>query len=146
MSQNMMWILKQLYLAMEQYGKMQTRHTDLTPTQATLLYYLLTHKEQENHVIKLHTALGISNASISATLKALRRNGYLCMEEDPSDDRKKQIILTQKAYDAEPRIGAGLAAQQKRMCNQISAPRLLQLAEDLEQMLRNLKTETEANV
>lgn len=139
MSQSMMCILKQLHLAMEQYGKTQMQHTDLTPAQAALLYYLLTHKDQGNCGIRLHTTLGISKSSISSTLKMLRLKGYICTKGNPVDDRKKQIILTQKAYSAEQHIGAGLMAQQKLLCRQIPEPRLRQLTEDLEQMVRNLK-------
>lgn len=146
MSRNMMWTLKQLYLAMEQYGQIQMRHTDLTPAQAALLYYLLTHKDQGNCEIQLHTTLGISKSSISSTLKTLRLKGYLCMEKNPSDDRKKQIILNPKAYEAEQSIRASLIAQEKLLYNQIPEQRLWQLAEDLEQMLRNLKTETGAKL
>ena len=143
MSRNMIWTLKQLHLAIEQYGKMQMQHTDLTPTQAALLYYLLTHREQEAYGIQLHATLGISKSSISSTLKLLRKKGYLRMREEPSDDRKKQIVLTPKAYGAEQRIRAGLMAQEKLLLRQIPEQRLGCLAEDLEQMLRNLKTETE---
>lgn len=142
LSHSMMCALKQLHLAMEQYGKMQMRHTDLTPAQAALLYYLLSHQGQGNYGIQLHATLGISKSSVSSTLKALRLKGYICTKENPLDDRKKQVILTQKAYDAEQHIRAGLLAQQKQLCQQIPEQRLRQLVEDLEQMLRNLKTET----
>lgn len=96
MSRNMIWTLKQIHLAIEQYGKMQMQHTDLTPTQAALLYYLLTHREQEAYGIQLHATLGISKSSISSTLKLLRKKGYLRMREEPSDDRKKQMLRKYK--------------------------------------------------
>lgn len=131
---------------MEQYGKIQTQHTDLTPAQATLLYYLLTHQAQGNCGVQLHARLGISKSSISSTLKVLRQKGYLCMEKSPSDDRKKQILLAPKAYNAEQSIRAGLLAQENLLCRQIPEQRLGLLAEDLEQMLRNVKAETEATI
>ena len=37
------------------------------------------------------------------------------MKEDPLDDRKKQIILMEKAYGAEQLIHTSLLAQQKRL-------------------------------
>ncbi len=145
MSQTIMYTLKQIYIAMEQCGKIQMQHMDLTPAQAALLYYLLTHRDQENYGIQLHATLGISKSSISSTLKALRQKGYLCVKENPSDDRKKQIVLTQKAYDAEESIRDGMIAQQKLLCSKIPEQRLWQLEEDLKQMLLNLK-ETEAEI
>ena len=106
-----------------------------------MLYYLLTHEDQGNCGIQLHATLGISKSSISSTLKALRLKGYICTKGNPLDDRKKQIFLTQKAYDAEQHIHAGLLAQQKLLCRKIPEQRLRQFSEDLEQMLRNLTTE-----
>ena len=140
MQRNLMWTLKQLHLTLEQYGKIQMRDMDLSPTQGILLHYLLTHKGQVIYGIDLHTALGISKASVSTTLKALKQKGYLKkMKENPSDDRKKQIVLTKKAYDTERLIHASLLSQRRRLCQEIPKQRLEWLGEDLDQMLCNLK-------
>ena len=63
------------------------------------------------------------------------------MKENPLDDRKKQIVLTEKAYDAEQVIQANLLAQQKRLCQGVPKQRIQWLEEDLDQMLCNLKKE-----
>lgn len=68
------------------------------------------------------------------------------MKENPLDDRKKQIVLTEKAYNAEQLIHTSLLAQQKRLCQEIPKQRLEWLEEDLDQMLSNLKKETEAAI
>ena len=47
--------------------------------------------------------------------------GILRMKEDPLDDRKKQIILMEKAYGAEHLIHTSLLAQQKRLYQEIPA-------------------------
>ena len=116
---------------------------DLTPTQSILLQYLLAHKGQEICGIDLHTTLRISKSSVSSTLKALKQKGYVNLREDPMDDRKKQILLTEKAYNAEQLIQSSLLRQQKYLCEGISKQRLRYLEEDLEQMLCNLKKEIE---
>ena len=95
MHKNLMWTLKQLHLSLEQYGKIQLQDMDLSPTQGILLHYLLTHKGQDIYGVDLHTTLGISKSSVSSTLKALKQKGYLRMKENPLDDRKKQIVLTE---------------------------------------------------
>lgn len=146
MSQNILWTLKQLHLAMEQYGKLCMHQGDLTPTQAAVLHDLLAHKERGNYGVDLHARLGISKSCVSCALKALKQKGYLCLKENPTDDRKKRIILTQKAYDAEGPIRAGLASQQVLLCRRIPRQRQEGLARDLEQMLRNLQTEMEQEV
>lgn len=116
---------------------------DLTPTQSILLQYLLAHKGQEICGVDLHTTLRISKSSVSSTLKALKQKGYVNLREDPMDDRKKQILLTEKAYNAEQLIQSSLLRQQKYLCEGIPTQRLQYLEEDLEQMLCNLKKEIE---
>lgn len=116
---------------------------DLTPTQSILLHYLLARKGQEICGVDLHTTLKISKSSVSSTLKALKQKGYVNLREDPMDDRKKQILLTEKAYNAEQLIQSSLLRQQKYLCEGIPTQRLQYLEEDLEQMLCNLKKEIE---
>ncbi len=128
---------------MEQYGKIHMRRADLTTTQAAVLHDLLAYRERENYGVDLHTRLGISKSCVSCALKALKQKGYLCLKENPTDDRKKRIILTPKAYDAEQELRAGMAAQQALMCRHIPRQRQESLARDLQQMLRNLQTEME---
>lgn len=143
MQRNLMWTLKRLHLALEQYGKIQMQDMDLTPTQSIMLYYLLMHKGQDIYGVDLHTTLGISKSSVSSTLKALKQKGYLRMKENPLDDRKKQIVLTEKACDTEKVIHSKLLAQQKRLCQEIPKQRIQWLEEDLNQMLCNLEKEIE---
>lgn len=143
MQQNVMWTLKQLYLALEQQGKLRLKNIDLSPTQGVVLHYLLTHKEQDIYGVDLHTILGISKSSISSTLKALKQKGYLKMKVNPLDDRKKQIVLTDKAYNAQQIIDSGLIEQEKILCKEIPEQRLEFLEKDLDKMLCNLKSEIE---
>ncbi len=143
MQQNVMWTLKQLYLALEQQGKLRLKNIDLSPTQGVVLHYLLTHKEQDIYGVDLHTILGISKSSISSTLKALKQKGYLKMKVNPLDDRKKQIVLTDKAYNAQQLIDSGLIEQEKILYKEIPEQRLEFLEKDLDKMLCNLKSEIE---
>ena len=143
MQKNLMWTLKQVNLSLEQYGRLEMQDIDLSPTQGIVLYSLLTQKEKELYSTDLHDLLGISKASVSSTLKVLKQKGYIRMEENLKDDRKKKIVPTSKAYHAEPLIKARLLKQQKRLCGEIPKQRLKRLEEDLDQMLCNLKKEIE---
>lgn len=141
MRKNLIWTLKQVYLAIEQYGKIQMKNMDLSLTQGMVLHYLLTHREQNICGVDLHTVLGISKSSVSSTLKVLKQKGYLDTSVTPLDDRKKQIVLTEKAYDAEQLIDSNLIAQHKRLCEGISEQRLEWFQKDLDKMLCNLQQE-----
>lgn len=65
------------------------------------------------------------------------------MESNPEDDRKKQLVLTPKAYAIEKQINAGLEEQQKRLCREISKEHLEILENGLRAMVVNLKQETQ---
>lgn len=146
MQKNLMWTLKQLHLSLEQCGKRHLQDMGLSPTQGVLLHYLLTHGQQDIYGVDLQAVLGISKSSVSAALKALRQNGYLLLQESPQDDRKKRIVLTQKAYREKQAIEDGLALQQKRLCQGIPEQHLKWLEMDLEIMLHNLKKEMEESL
>ena len=109
-----------------------------------MLQYLLGHRNRKVYGVELHETLGLSKSSVSATLKALRQKGYLRMREDPKDDRKKQILLTEQADRAGLLLQECLLSQQERLCGGIPEQRLAELAEDLDRMLRNVKQEMEA--
>lgn len=140
---NLIWTVRQLAVLLEQYGKTRMQAMDLSPTQGIVLQYLLEHRNQKVYGVELHESLGLSKSSVSATLKALRQKGYLRMREDPKDDRKKQILLTEQADRAGQLLRECLLSQQARLCGGIPEQRLAELAADLSRMLRNVKQEME---
>lgn len=141
MQRTLMWTLKQLNLSLEQYGREQMEALGISPTQGITLHHLLSRKDQMVYAVDLHEALGLSKSAVSDTLKALKQKGYLTMTVNPNDDRKKQIVLTDKAYELEDKLSASLREQQERLCKTISEQRLKQLKADLEIMLLNLTPE-----
>lgn len=145
MKQDLIWTLKQLNLALEQYGRTQMEQLELTPTQGVMLHYLFSQGEQPRCEVDLYQALGISKSSVSATLKALRQKGYLELVEIPADTRKKQIVLTHKAYEAEEKLTACLLSQQRQLCAGLSKQQLQELEGNLQTMLSNLKTAYQEN-
>lgn len=142
MQENLMWTLKQLYLSLEQYGRIQMKDFDLSPTQSAVLHYLLTQKEQAVYAVDLHEILGISKSSVSSALKSLKQKGYLTTAGEPADDRKKRIALTQKAIDMEKAIETSLQEQQMQLCQEIPPQRLKWLENDLAVMLMNIRNES----
>lgn len=146
MKQNLMWTLKQLHFSLEQGGKRHLQDMGLSPTQGVLLHYLLTHRQQDIYGVDLQAVLGISKSSVSAAVKGLRQNGYLTLRDDPQDDRKKQIVLTEKTYGVEQAIQAGLERQQRELCQGIPEQHREWLEQDLEIMLSNLKRKTEESL
>lgn len=61
------------------------------------------------------------------------------MENSADDDRKKQIVLTQKAFAVQGRIEEEICSQQKRMCRSISESELEAVEAVLIRMLDNMR-------
>ena len=135
--------LKQLYIFLEQCRRMRLGEADITPTQGYLLGYLLERKGDELYATDIHGMFGISKASISAILKKLKEKGYLEMSADKKDDRRKKIILTEKAYLEERRIREALQQENARLCRGMTKQELEALDHGLKMMLLNMKSEKE---
>lgn len=136
---NILLLLKQLSLALEVYGREQLKWLELSPSQVMALHYLLSRKGHSVCATELHETFGVSKPAVSAILKGLRQKGYLKLQLSPQDDRKKQIILTQKAYQMEPQIAASLAQQQERVCRRVPEQQRKALESGLLTMIENLK-------
>ena len=142
MENNIIFLLKQLNLSLDQYRKERMKNMDISPSESLALDYLLSQKSHTLYATELHEKFGISKSTISTTLKGLKRKGYLKTVVNPQDDRKKQIILTDKAYEMEQRINAGLWEQQEYLCREISQQQMEILKTGLNIMLQNIKPES----
>lgn len=141
MENTILLLLKQLNLCLEQYGRDHMKNLDISPSQSLALDYLFSQKSHAVYATELHEKFGISKSAISATLKGLKQKGYLKMVINPEDDRKKQIVLTSKAYEIKKQIDAGLLEQQARLCRQIPEQHLEILENALQIMIHNIKQE-----
>ena len=139
MQRKLIWLFKQLSLSLEQYGRVQLEDIGLSPTQGIVLNDLFAHKGQIVYSVDLHHTLGLSKATVSSTLKSLKQKGYLELMESPADDRKKQILLTSKAYELEKTIDRRLSEQQENLCRSIPMQHLECMERDLHTMLGNLR-------
>lgn len=103
---------------------------------ASLSFFLRGANRQRN---ALHKEFGVSKSAISSTLKNLQEKGYLKERRHPEDDRKKQIILTDKAYALKAQLDQELAEQQACLCEGIPPQRLAALENELHSMLHNVR-------
>lgn len=143
---NIILLIKQLNISLDLYGREEMKHEDITPSQSFLLNYLLSRKIRELYATDIHGELGFSKATISSLLKALKQKGYLILEADPEDDRRKRIVLTEKAYKMEKRIEKAVKGQQLSLCREIPGRDLKTLELCLRQMLSNIRPEMQGGM
>ncbi len=134
-------MLKQLSISLEQYQKSDMQSLELSPAQALILFYILRSRDSLPVAANIQETLGISRATISLHLKKLRQLGYIQTEVVSADTRKKEIILTQKAYDIEPELEALRARQEECLGRGIPEGHMDELKEALRTMLSNIQGE-----
>lgn len=138
---NIIWLLKQLNISLDQYGREEMKDEDITPSQGWVLNYLFSCGEQAKYATDIHAESGISRAAISSMLKGLKKSGYIEMRAVSGDDRKKGITLTAKAYRARETIESVLKRQMERLCSGLSGEELELFTYTLNRMISNIKTD-----
>lgn len=133
------YLLKQLKVALEQKRKENMDDLDITPSQCFMLRYLLTQDGSRMYASDIYKALGISRVSVSVILNGLCKKGYLTMEDDFWDERRKKISLTKKAYETQEEIGRVLKKREEQMCEGISQEDIKLFEAVLNRMILNLK-------
>ena len=82
---------------------------------------------------------GFSKATICATLKKLRKGGYVQMQMDDADNRRKEITLTPQAWEVESTITQYISALDQALCAGLSGEELENMGRSLQVMLCNVK-------
>lgn len=69
---------------------------DITAAQGRVLMYIANSPEKNIFAADLHKRLCISKPSVSALIKKLRKSGYICCYGCESDERYKNLSVTDK--------------------------------------------------
>lgn len=136
-------LLRQVNAGLIQYGKGHMEELDLTPAQSMMMKCLLSKNKKEYCLTDLCTEAKLSKSTGSVMVKALKNKGYLQVNSDSEDDRKKKVVLTQKAYEMQDVIEAGIKRRSECICKDISDKELNQLENTLNKMVLNLKQAVE---
>lgn len=135
------WLIKEVHISMEQYGRTAMKTQDITFAEASVLFCLLEHSSDNFCSRDIYGVFRVSKATVSAILKNLRKKGYLEMTALPEDERRKQITLTDKAYRAREKIQESLEHRSALMCRGIPPEEIAVTKECLKKILNNLKQE-----
>ncbi|MDO4326253.1 MAG: MarR family transcriptional regulator [bacterium] len=138
-------LLKQIKAALEQYERSNPQEMDMTIGQCIMLNYLLNQDSRDLYATDIHVIFGISKATVSTILKSLKKKGYLLMEEDMQDDRRKRLVLTEKAYEMQQNVEEALRKRGEDMCRGISRQELEMTEQVLCRMLLNLRNKNSEN-
>ncbi|WP_373213687.1 MarR family winged helix-turn-helix transcriptional regulator [Ruminococcus sp. 5_1_39BFAA] len=137
-------LLRQVNAGLIRYGREHMEDLDLTPAQCRMLKYLLSQNKKEYCLTDICMEAKVSKATGSVILKALREKGYLQVNSDSEDDRKRKVVLTQKAYEMQDIIEEGLKRSSACIYKGISDKELYELENTLNKMIMNLKQTVES--
>lgn len=132
-------LIKQLDIHISQHGKKQINQDELTSAQCFMLNQLFAQEKQKIYSTDLHSQIGFSRPSISFTLKGLKQKGYIDMDTDCEDNRRKYIILTPKAYQEKEAMQCLMKECQECLCEGIPEQDLERLKRILKHMLNNIQ-------
>lgn len=139
--ESLILLIKQLHLALEQCAKEQLEGCGVSPTQGLILGYLFSRKGESVYSVDLHAHLGISKSAVSSELRKLKESGYLTFHDNPGDDRKKRIVLTEKADGIRKILGEALQKREESICRGIPAESVESTRKCLLLMRANMKKE-----
>lgn len=63
------------------------------------MVYILRHHPKGTFLTELCHEIGVSKPTLSVLIKKLKQKGYLSLEENPEDIRKKKVIPTAKLLE-----------------------------------------------
>lgn len=108
-------LLKKISNRMECNRNRSLKKLGLTATQLDLLYYLYSHREQENTLSDITAFFGIQHTSAIHVLKILEKKGYIYKIPTRRNPRFKNICLTDKGLPLMEEVNANIALVQKQM-------------------------------
>lgn len=82
--------------------------------------------------------MGINKANTSRNLAKLKQNGFIEINQNPRNQRRKQIVLTPKAYEEMFNLEKILKEIHKEMIKDLDEESLTQTLNTLNKMKNNL--------
>ena len=142
-SDTVVMLLRQINSALSTDNRMlPERISALSLSQIYLLDELYTMAQKRYKILSLSGLAqesGFSKATICVTLKGLRKLGYVKMQIDNVDSRRKDIILTERAREVEPDIRQYIAEFNHAICKGIPEQGLQSFEKALRTVLQNAR-------
>ncbi|HJB67756.1 MAG TPA: MarR family transcriptional regulator [Candidatus Fournierella excrementigallinarum] len=113
---------------------------DLTSSQALVLGYLCyrTRRQETVYPRDIERHFHFTHPTVSGLLQRLEMKGYLSSEPSPEDRRCKQILVTNRALEANQQVLDHLAASEQQLVSDMSRVEITQLHSFLDRMIQNL--------
>lgn len=110
----------------------------ITSSQCAVLDYLFHTNKEEVNQRDVEKNLSLKNPTVTGILKRMEEKGFILIVPNASDKRKKNIYLTEKAYDIQRKMDADRRKLDKRLTIGLSKKEIEVLSRGLEKVLYNI--------
>lgn len=98
------FLFKQINNVYEKDFNNRLRRLGITSSQCEVLDYLFNCQKEEVNQRDIEKALSLKNPTVTGILKRLDEKGFILIVPNAKDKRRKNVYLTEKAYDIQKRM------------------------------------------
>lgn len=132
------FLVKQINNVFEKDLNKKLKAIGVTSSQCAVLDYLFHTNKEEVSQRDVEQNLNLKNPTVTGLLKRLDEKGYILCVPNAEDKRRKNIYLTEKAYDIQRRMDADRKKLDKRLTRGMTKKEVAAVTRALEKMLYNI--------
>lgn len=137
-SQPIGFMIKQINNVYEKELNEKLRQIGITASQCAVLDYLFHTSKEEISQRDVEKHLSLKNPTVTGLLKRLDEKGYILCVPNATDRRKKNIYLTEKAYDIQRRMEADRRKLDRELTRGMTKREIAALRKNLGKLLYNI--------
>ncbi|MDD3403949.1 MAG: MarR family transcriptional regulator [Hespellia sp.] len=136
--QSIGFTVKQINNVFEKDLTEQLKATGITSSQCAVLDFLFRTNKEEVSQRDVERYLNLKNPTVTGLLKRLDEKGFILVVPNTKDKRKKNIYLTEKAYDIQKRMEADRRKTEKKLTLGMTKKEVEALKKGLKKVLYNI--------
>ena len=132
------FLVKQINNVFEKELNERLKDIGITSSQCAVLDYLFHTSKEEVSQRDVEKNLNLKNPTVTGILRRLDEKGYILCVHNAHDKRKKNIYLTEKAYDIQRRMEADRRKLDRELTRGLTKREVEALRKNLEKLLYNI--------
>lgn len=132
------FLVKQINNVYEKDLNGRLKRLGITSSQCAVLDYLFHTNKEEVNQRDVERNLSLKNPTVTGILKRLDEKGFILCVPNTTDKRKKNIYLTEKAYDIQRKMEADRRKLDRELTRGMTKKEIAALTRGLEKMLYNI--------
>ena len=132
------FMIKQVNNVYEKDLNERLRMIGITASQCAVLDFLFHTSKEEVSQRDVERALNLKNPTVTGLLKRLDEKGYILCVPNANDIRKKNIYLTEEAYDIQRRMENDRRKLDRELTRGMTKREVAALRKNLEKLLYNI--------